>query len=179
MGRTVRQEKTLVLGLGNPIIRDDGVAFHVLSRLREGWALQDREGITLRERCIGGLDLLFETEGFDTLLLVDAYHVRGGEPGTVRVLESTQMGPAKLDWVQDHWLNLPTALEFGRRLGWKMPTTVHAIVVDIGDDGLVFGEELSPAVASAVPEAAQAVVDLLAEIQPTSQHHLESLEVTE
>jgi len=162
----------LVLGLGNPILSDDAVGFHVLRHARRLCAERSLdEGVAFSERCIGGLDLLFEIEGCDGLIVVDAFHSRSGDPGRVRTLTSAEMGPAELAGVQDHWLNLPGALALGRRLGSHVPTSIAAVVIDVGENCLVFGEELSPPVAAAVPTAAAAVLDLIQEFR-TGSHCL-------
>ena len=83
-----RTRNTLVLGLGNPILGDDAVGLHVMRAVRRiGPHLPDVE---YRERCVGGLDLLFEIEGFERLVLVDAM-INGGREVDDGLLNRVEM----------------------------------------------------------------------------------------
>jgi hydrogenase maturation protease len=158
--------RTLVLGLGNPILGDDGVGLRVVERLGVSGALGSAGGVDVVARCVGGLDLLFSVVGYDDLIVVDARQLPGGEAGAVEIIREEEMGQVHLDLVRDHWLNLPTSLELGRRLRWRVPGRVRAVIVDVGDGGFDFGEELSEAVAQSVPVAVEAVLTLLREDPP-------------
>ena len=48
--------RVLVLVLGNPILCDDGVAFHVLEHMRPH--LSESDDLVIEEACTGGLALL-------------------------------------------------------------------------------------------------------------------------
>ena len=76
--------RTLLLGLGNLLLSDDGIGIHVLRALdasertrRSCAALALRDGGTL------GLNLLMELDGIGTLVVIDAMEF-GCAPGTVR-----------------------------------------------------------------------------------------------
>jgi hydrogenase maturation protease len=59
-------------------------------------------------------------------------------------------------------VNLPTALAFGRQAGARLPADEDIQLVGIeAQDVLTFSEECTPAVAAAIPRAAQTVMDLL------------------
>ena len=79
---------TLVLGLGNPLMTDDGIGLAALERLRDGWTLPDE--VVLRDGGTWGLRLLPDVEDAARLLLLDAVDV-GAEPGTVVVLERDEL----------------------------------------------------------------------------------------
>ncbi len=61
--------KTIVLGVGNPILQDDGVGIHVINELRAH--LKDSR-VTLDIAYTGGMNLLDMIRGFDKVILVDA-----------------------------------------------------------------------------------------------------------
>lgn len=92
-GRPDRAGQTVVLGLGNPLLADDGVGIEVLDRLRRGWDLPP--GVDLVDGGVWGLSLLPEIEDADRLLLVDAIDL-DREPGSLVVLEREDL-PAFLD----------------------------------------------------------------------------------
>jgi len=81
--------RTVVLGIGNTLLRDDGAGIHVIHALRErglpaAWRATCLDGGTL------SFALLAEIEPRDRLIVVDAAQV-SGTPGTVRVFEGDEM----------------------------------------------------------------------------------------
>ncbi|MGZ3467555.1 MAG: hydrogenase maturation protease, partial [Gemmatimonadaceae bacterium] len=74
---------TAVIGLGNPLMGDDGFGLEVLARLRDEWIL---DGVELADGGTWGMSLLPIIEDAERLLLLDAI-AAGAEPGDVVVLE--------------------------------------------------------------------------------------------
>ena len=164
--------RTLVLGLGNPILTDDGVGIHVVravaSRCSPGNDLAFAEAsvgndLAFAEASVGGLRLLDLLVGYERVILVDAIQTRGSQPGEIHRLGLRQL-PACLHSGSTHDLSLPAALELGRRLGMKLPRdedlTILAVEVE---DVLSFGESCTPAVAKAILPAAEATLGALQE----------------
>ncbi|MEI6724985.1 MAG: hydrogenase maturation protease, partial [Actinomycetes bacterium] len=60
---------TLVLGMGNPILSDDGVGLLVAERLR-GTSLP--HGVEVLQSEVGGLRLLELVRGFTRVIIIDA-----------------------------------------------------------------------------------------------------------
>ncbi|HYT25904.1 MAG TPA: hydrogenase maturation protease [Actinomycetota bacterium] len=76
--------KILVAGVGNIFLGDDGFGVEVARRLA---GESPPGGVTVADFGIRGVHLAYELlEGYDTTILVDAAP-RGGEPGTVYVVE--------------------------------------------------------------------------------------------
>jgi len=143
----------LVLGMGNPILSDDGLGLVVARRLREFPMPSDVE---VAESEVGGLRLLELVRGFTKVLIIDALR-SGAEPGTIgRVDAATFRGGHR--YGSAHSIHLGTALELGEQLGYDMPAEVVVYTVEAVDVE-TFGEELSPPVAA----AAERVVALIAE----------------
>ena len=80
----------LLLGLGNVLMRDDGIGVHALQAL-DPWP-QTAPGVLVRTRDGGtlGLSLLPEVEDADSLIVLDATRF-GGVPGTVKTFEGAEM----------------------------------------------------------------------------------------
>lgn len=151
-------KRTLILGLGNPILTDDSVGLRVAGELKS--ALAGRNGITVDEDCWGGLRLMERLIGFDRAIIVDAIQT-GGPPGTVRTLSPKDI-PTQHS-ASAHDVNLPTALAFGRKMGLHLPEDSEIILVAIeAVDILTFGERCTPPVEAAIPQAVQLVLNLLA-----------------
>jgi len=156
--------KTLVLGLGNPIVTDDSVGLKVAAELRA--RLADRPDIEIGEDYWGGLRLMERMIGFDRVVVIDALRA-GGPPGTIRVLSPDDVPTQRS--ASAHDVNLPTALEFGRRAGAALPENRSIRLVGIeADDILTFGEDCTPAVRAAVSRAADTVLHVLSNLPGAS-----------
>jgi hydrogenase maturation protease len=151
--------KTLVLGLGNPLLRDDAVGLHVARRLQS--LLGGRPDVEIDEEYRGGLRLMERLIGFDRAIIVDAM-CSGGTPGTVHRL--TPDGVPTQHSASAHDANLRTALDLGRRAGAKLPGDDGITLIGIeASDVLSFDEDLTPEVEAAIPGAVQLVLDELRE----------------
>jgi hydrogenase maturation protease len=144
----------LVAGVGNIFRGDDGFGSAVAQRL-----LRDSidASVKIVDYGISGIHLAYELlEGYETLVLIDAM-ARGGEPGTIYLLEpepGTRRG-----FPDAHSMDPQTVLEHARALG--APETRVLIV---GCEPASTDEEigLSDAVAGAIDEAAALVRTLVA-----------------
>jgi hydrogenase maturation protease len=150
---------TLVLGLGNPILTDDGVGIHVVRAVaRRGLG----KGVTFAEASVGGLRLLDTLAGYERVILVDAIQTPDGQPGETYRLHPNDLRTT-LHSGSTHDLSLPGALTLGRQLGLALPTdeAVTIVAVEV-EDVLTFGESCTPAVAAAIPGAIEMVMDCIA-----------------
>lgn len=147
--------KTLILGLGNPILTDDGVGIHVVRAVAVGARC---EGVTFAEASVGGLRLLDILSGYDRVILVDAIQTPEGQPGAIYLLHPNDLR-ASLHSGSTHDLSLPGALALGRQLGLVLPAdeAVTIVAVEV-KDVLTFGESCTPAVAAAIPTAVRMVL---------------------
>ena len=154
--------KTLVIGLGNPILTDDGVGVKVAYAVRDALASAEQEAVTVTEAGVGGLRLMEMMVGYERVILVDAIQTPGGRPGVVSRLTLDDIASAAPTQhsASTHDMNLPTALEMGRRLGLALPDTIEILAVE-AEDVVTFGETCTPAVAAAVPVATELVLQLL------------------
>ena len=157
---------TLVVGLGYPILGDDGVGWRVIDELDQF----DHGEASLQQACVGGVGLMELLVGYRRAVIVDAIIDPEDHPGRVwrKPLSAVETRVAShLDSTHD--APLPAAIEAGRAMGADLPSDIDVvgIVIERGD---VFGEELSDAVAEAVPVAAAEVVEALRETRPASSH---------
>ena len=142
---------TLVLGMGNPILADDGVGLYVAERLQAG-PMPDGVEVKLSE--VAGLRLLELVKGYDKVVIVDALR-SGREPGDIVRYEARDFKGGHR-YGSAHSIGLHTALELGRQLGMPMPDDVTVFAVE-GEDVETFSEKFSAPVA----EAAEKVIDLV------------------
>lgn len=149
--------KTLILGLGNPLVTDDSVGLRVVAGLKG--RLADRPEFEIDEDYWGGLRLMERMVGYDRVIVVDAI-CTGGPPGTI-----FQLTPGDIPTQRSasaHDMTLPTALALGRQAGLHLPKDDDILLVGIeAEDILNFGETCTPAVAAAVPLAVEEILQLL------------------
>lgn len=149
--------KTLVIGLGNPLLRDDSVGLRVVQSLREFSA--DHPDIAIMEDYWGGLRLMEQMIGYDRAIIVDAI-CTGATPGTIHLLSPDDIPTQRS--ASAHDVNLPTALEFGRQAGAHLPSfeNIHLVGIEAADVQ-TFDESLSPEVEVVLPEAVNKILSLL------------------
>jgi hydrogenase maturation protease len=150
--------KQVVLGIGNPIIGDDGVAFHVIEALQ---ADPPPDDVTLTAADVSGLAILDLITGFDEVVIVDAIQTVNGVPGDIYRLELDDFRVTK-HTISPHDVDLPTALDIAKLLKIQIPRKVSIVAIEI-PDAYEFSTKLSYAVSDAVPKAVKMTRDILAE----------------
>lgn len=151
--------KTLVIGLGNPILTDDGVGIYAARGVRQ--ALTPDIDVDVVELAVGGLDLMEAMIGYDRVILLDAIWVSNGNEGQVMQFVAGDLPPT-LNTASAHDVNLPTALRVGRQLGAPLPTDDHIQIVAVGARQVLdFGETPTPPVVAAIPQVITRVFEML------------------
>lgn len=146
--------KTLVLGLGNEILCDDGVGLYVARELRI--ALGSREGIAVAEASLAGLNLLDVLTGYYKAIVIDAIQTREGKPGQVYRLNSSDLAVTR-HTASTHNINFASALELGKRLGLSLPKEIVIFAIEVADVS-TFGEACTPEVKQAIPKCVDMVL---------------------
>jgi len=65
-----QEGRTLILGLGNPILGDDGVGIAIAREIRDGWPTDP--SIDILEAGLAGRFLLDVITGYQTVVVADA-----------------------------------------------------------------------------------------------------------
>lgn len=156
--------RSIVIGVGNPVIADDAVGIEAVRLLRQ--RLNGLDGITVVEVYNGGLELMEAMAGFDRAFVVDAM-VAGYKPGTIHHLGVDQLADTR-NTSTTHNGSLSAALELGRATGVRLPKEVKIWAVEAGDV-TTFCEALTPAVRAAVPVVAAEIMHELLSSNTTSQ----------
>src|SRR3990172_4887403 len=153
---TAERGNTLVIGLGNPILGDDGIGWHVAEAVEAASLEPAGKSSTSFEYCsAGGLGLMELMVGYEKVIIADAIAREGGKIGTVLSMPFTALTPAHAN--SSHDATLYSALETGRKMGWPLPSEIWVVGVEI-EPSYTFSETLSPAVAAAIPQAAELVL---------------------
>jgi hydrogenase maturation protease len=138
--------KTLILGMGNLLLSDDGVGLCVAAELKNKL---DQQETTVMETDTAGLSLLDLLVGYDRAIIIDAIQTVGGKVGQIYRLD-----PAAFDATRHtaspHDVNFAAALELGNKLGLTLPQQIIIFAIEVADVS-TFSEECTPAVKQAIP----------------------------
>lgn len=150
--------KTLIVGLGNPILGDDGVGWKVAQEVEKQLGPDSQVEVTCLS--LGGISLMEHLIGFERVILVDAF-ASNENPGSIMVLKLDDIPNYSAFHITSiHDTSLQNAIELGKSMGAFL--TDDITVVGIATKKVYdFSETLSPAVADAVPQATQIILDLL------------------
>jgi len=151
---------TLVLGIGNPILSDDGVGIHVARMLGD----MDLPDVTVDELYASGLELLDAVLGYDRVVIVDAIKTGKVQPGECIILQEEDF-VRTVHGSSPHGINVATALAMGRKLCPKrMPREIVFVAIE-AEDLVNVSEELTERVASALPRVLEKIKKDLLGIQ--------------
>ncbi len=148
-----RTPSTRVIGVGSPIMGDDGFGLAVMARLGERWKLP--EDVALVDGGTWGMQLLPEIEASDCVLFIDAINT-GSAPGTIAVVERAELPRYFERKLSPHQVDLREVLAICELRG-----TLPRVTVAFGaqPQTIEMSTSLSPALAARV----DAVADLVAE----------------
>ena len=160
MAGTERGSRTVVVGLGSPIMCDDAVGL----RVSEAIDAMGFDDVDCCQEAVGGLDILPVIHGYRYAIIVDAIQTRQYEPGTVMFFDPEDFDDTIGD-ASAHDINLATAMRIGRQVEPEMmPDKVRFVAVEAEDIATV-NEGMTPKLIEAKPRAVEAVLHLLKEIQ--------------
>jgi len=148
----------LVIGLGNPILGDDGVGWHVA----RAFASQlSAEAVEVDCLAVGGLSLMERMVGYERVVLVDAIATGEGRTGAVRSFPIEELpDPMAGHSGSTHDTSLRTAMDVARSMGARLPERVTVVAIEAGPR-FDFSSELSPETEAAIPEAVRLVREAL------------------
>ena len=143
---------TIVIGIGNPCRRDDGIGILVARRLKASRF----ESAVVLEASGEGAALIEMWDGANKVVIIDATF-SGASPGTIRRIDVQQQSiPADFIHHSSHAFGVAEAIELARVIG-RLP----AQCIVFGVEGLGFGAgvRLSPALDQVVDQVINAVVN--------------------
>lgn len=141
------KKKTLILGVGNLLLKDEGVGIHVIRALEK---TPIPPHVTLLDGGTGGLHLIGWLVGYERIILVDAT-LDNQPPGTIRLLHPAYASDYP-PLMSAHEIGLKDMIQ-AMMLTDDLPE-IHLLVISVADLGKV-EMELSPKVEAVLPEAIQ------------------------
>lgn len=149
--------RTVILGIGNIILSDEGVGVRALELLAERYRLP--AGVEVIDGGTAGMELFQPLSGADLLLVLDA--VKSGKPpGTVVTLKDAQVPAFFRSRLSPHEVSLSDVLA-SLELSGLAPGAL--VLIGVEPASLEIGLELTPQVAARLPDVvARAVAELAA-----------------
>lgn len=148
---------SIVVGLGNSILCDDGVGVAVVRELRgKNW---EGKKIDFAEGNVGGLRLMETLVGYDDAILVDAMVTGTSPPGTIVCGDWGDLPGVRHTW-SSHDTRLSVALELGVAVGMKLPSRIRVWGIEVKDVD-TFGEMMTPKVRNAVSVVIEEIIHYL------------------
>ncbi|MCP4357027.1 MAG: hydrogenase maturation protease [Chloroflexi bacterium] len=148
--------KTIIIGLGNPILGDDGVGWKVAEGVQAARPLLAVDYLSL-----GGLSLMERLIGYERVIIIDAMQTGNGRNGTITTFPLSNLPDLSAGHTTAvHDTSLQTALLLGRQMGASLPDEIIIVAVE-AEQVFDFSDELSTAVGDAVADAVTAVLELL------------------
>jgi hydrogenase maturation protease len=143
----------LILGVGNPFRRDDGIGPAVINALQADPPLPDTDVL---EGGTDGFALLDHVQHYDRVLVIDAVNM-GLPPGTVRVFAPADANMTiHADALSTHGFGLAEMITLMERL--QIRTDLH--IIGIQPKEVSFGQGLSPEVAAKLDTILKLVHDV-------------------
>ena len=143
--------KTIILGVGNQILGDDGVGVHVANELKK--QIQNPL-IAIDEAITGGMNLLDLLLGYDKAIVIDAVKTEDGENGEVKRIPLGNF--STMHSCNPHDVSLMEAIQMAKKLGEnKIPKEIIIIGIMMNEIPCEFGEQLSRKIQAAVPKAVE------------------------
>jgi hydrogenase maturation protease len=150
------QKNTLILGLGNILLKDEGVGVRVVEKIKDMTLPPDVE---VMDGGTKGLDLIYYIEGKKKVIVVDAVRV-GDDPGTMYRFTDNDIAEVKGALRSAHGIDFADALRIAGMLNTK-PDEV--IFIGIEPESLEEGLELTSTIEKRVPALIELVMRELGE----------------
>lgn len=151
--------RTLILGIGNTLLSDEGVGVHVLQALEPALPASQFPDVTLLDGGTLSFTLAGPIEDAEALIVVDAARIQG-RPGDWKLLEGEAMDSFLLNNRKSsvHEVGL-TDLRAIAILAGHWPE--HRAMLAIEPESIDWGEYPTPAVAAAIPAVCAAILQQL------------------
>jgi len=151
--------KTLIVGLGNPILGDDGVGWKVAKQLND--IIDPDSAVEIDCASLGGLSLMERMLGYQRVIVIDSMETGRSPAGCVKVFPLAALeNPYAGHSASTHDASLMTALQAAQSIGAEVPSRVDVVAIE-AKKVYDFSDDLSPEVEKAIPLATKEVLKLL------------------
>ena len=144
--------KTLILGLGNTILCDDGVGIRIAQEIKRRC-----KNIDIIEASAAGFRVIDEIIGYEKLILIDSIKTECIKPGTLHKYSFNEFNKTK-HHSQPHDISFIEAFEIIKQHGDKVPSIVEIYAVEVSDT-TTLSEKCTIEVENAIPLIAKKIIE--------------------
>ena len=146
--------RTIIVGVGNPILTDDSVGIKVARMVEE--KIDRLHDVEVSELHAGGIRLMEALVGYDRAIIIDSIITDNGKPGTIYSLSPEDIMMSRhVSCAHDTYLY--DALELGRLVGLALPHDIRIWAIEVENTKTV-SEDLTDNVRKAVPIVADEII---------------------
>ena len=121
--------RSLVLGLGNPILGDDSIGFRLAELISK--RLDGTPDTEFLSTSLAGVRLLDEIPGYDRLVVIDSITTGRNAPGTMTRMGLEDLPECSASRLSVHHVPFNRLMDIGRSGGLHMPDVVHIYAIEI------------------------------------------------
>ena len=141
------RKPVVVLGLGNPLMADEGIGVYLVERLMESAA--EHPAVDLVDAGTGGLSILYQIEGRRKAVVIDCAFM-DEPPGAIRRFTPEEVRSTKVLAHQSlHEADLMRIIAMARQLG---PAPDEIVIFGIQPERVEFSQGLSRTLAERIDE---------------------------
>lgn len=148
-----RNQKILILGLGNTLLCDDGIGIYIAREIKKQ---MKGKSFTIDEASIGGLELLEQLNGYDKAILIDSIVTKQNPIGTVIKMKPEDLPSGSA--MTRHHVGLPEALGLGEKMGMHLPKEIVIYGIEAADTQ-TFQEFCTPEIIACIPEIVREIME--------------------
>lgn len=159
---TSNKKETLILGVGNPLRRDDGIGSKVIRLLKQNRANKKSRyklsaDIDLLDGGSDGLGLIEYLKEYKKVIIIDAVEMKLA-PGTIRVFTPREaVMTIKTDSLSTHGFGIAELIKLAKELD----INPELIIVGVQPEDVSFGEKLSYSVASVLDKLIKIILKII------------------
>ena len=167
-----KENTTLIIGLGNPILGDDGIGWVIAEEVKK--KVKESPELSLDEYdfmflSLGGLSLMEQMEGYSNVLIIDSIHTGTNPNGTIFSLPLSRLPNLSSGHsTAVHDTSLANALKMGKMMNFILPEEVWIIAIET-DEVYTFSEEISKVVSGIIPKTLEIIIDSLGKKESQEQ----------
>ena len=132
------KQKTLILGIGNDILTDDGIGPRLVQALKKDI---HKDNLDFMAIAAGGLEILEILKDYQRVIILDAIKTMDGRPGDIYYLTPDSFRET-LHISSFHDVSFLTALKLAEKIDIPIPEEINIIAIEILED-LTFSTEFS------------------------------------
>jgi hydrogenase maturation protease len=139
--------KTIILGIGNPLLGDDGIGVHIAHLLKDK---VQSPSVKVDEAFTGGMNLLDLIRGYERAILIDTIHRQDQPVGSIARYDLSDL-PTQHS-LNPHDTSLAEAITLAHRLGdTQIPSEILIYGITVHEICTEFSEELSQTLKDRLP----------------------------